>query len=131
MKKKGFTIIELVLVLVVMGIASAGLATVIAQSLINTHRTEVISIATALCLNEAERVTRLSFASVASQNCGSPQAYAGNLSNYRWEVCVDSIDNKQPNLGSDTAMSNYKVVDVNIYHSAIGSTTVRFLKTNH
>lgn len=131
MSKKGFSLIELILVIIVMGLACAGLATAIQQAIFYTNRTEVMATATALAAQEAERVNALVFASVVDENRGSPLSYTGNLASYSREIRVDSIDTAQPNLGSDPLMQNYKVVEVRVYHNAVVSAALEFLKTNH
>lgn len=131
MRQKGFTLIELIIVIVVMGVACAGLAAAISASIINTHKPEVLSTATALAEKEAERVIRLAFSSVADENRGAPQSYTGAFSNYSREVRVDSIDTSQPNLGSDPTMANYKIVEVRVHHGAINYVAIKFLKSNH
>ena len=133
--KEAFTIIEAIMVIIIMGVACAGLAAVIYQVLQDTHKPEAISSATALAEEESERVIRLGFGSVVDENRNTPQAYSGDFSNYSWEVRVDSIDTAQPNLvdllGSDTEMANYKVVEIRVHHSAIGYISIKFLKTNY
>lgn len=128
---RGFTLIELVLVIVVMAIASLGLAAVIQQALFDTHKPEVISTAAALAGQEAERLIRLPFTSIVDEHRDNPKNYTGNFQNYSWEVRVDSIDNAQPNLGSDPTMQDYKMVEVRVHHGAINYTFLKFLKTNH
>lgn len=131
MKRKGFTIIELVIVLVVMAIASAGLAAVVVEVMQGSAKAEVISAATGLATGEAERVFRLPFANIADEHRGSPQSYSGDFSNYSWEVRADNIDTAQPNLGTDTLMETYKAVEVRVHHSSIGYLQVRFLRANY
>jgi prepilin-type N-terminal cleavage/methylation domain-containing protein len=130
--KKAFSLIELILVVVVLGIAVFGLITVAQEVMLETHKPEVISTATALAEKEAERVTRLSFAAVDDENRDSPQSYGGNFSTYSWEVRVDSIDDAAPNLGSDPDMDNYKVVEIRIHHDLLGGyISLVFLRTNY
>lgn len=117
--------------MMVIGVACAGLAAALCTSIINTHKPEALSSAASLAEKEAERVIRMAFSSVADENRGAPQNYTGAFSNYSWEVRVDSIDTSQPNLGSDPAMANYKVVEVRLHHGAIGYLALKFLKSNH
>ncbi|MFH1414388.1 MAG: type II secretion system protein [Candidatus Omnitrophota bacterium] len=128
MDKRGFTLIELTLVIVIMGLVCAGLAALIYQTLQGTHKPEVITIATALAKKEAERVIRFDFANLVDENRDSPLAYSGDLSQYSREVRVDSIDTVQPDLGSDPTMETYKVVEVRVHHASIGYLSIIFLK---
>ncbi len=131
MTKKGFTLIEIVAVIIVIGIASLGLVGVIHQVLIDVHRPHTLTTATALAEGEAERVMGLSFANVVDENRGSPASYSGNFSNYSWEVRVDSLDSAAPSLGSDADMSDYKVVEVRVHHAAVGHVSLTFLRTHY
>lgn len=131
MNKRGFSLIEVVLVILVVGVASLGLVVAMQQSLFDTPRPQVISTATALAAGEAERVIRLSFDSVLNQNRDAPASYTGNFAAYSWQVRVDSIDTAQPNLGSDPTMANYKVVEVRVHHTTIGYISIKFLRTRH
>ena len=124
----GFTLIEIILVVVVIGIASLGLTAVMQQVLANSYYSEALSTATSLAVGEAERLTGLSFVSVSAEN---REPYTGALSAYSREVRVDSIDTAQPNLGSDPAMQNYKVVEVRVYHSAVNYVSIKFLRANY
>jgi prepilin-type N-terminal cleavage/methylation domain-containing protein len=127
----GFTLTELVMVIVVTTIVAAGLASAVINTIIGIPRVETISTATALCAGEADRVRALPFASVADQNRDSPASFGGSFANYSWEVRVDSIDTAQPNLGSDPTMQNYKVVEVRVYNSLINYVSIKFLRTKY
>ena len=131
MSRKGFTLIEMVLVILIMAIVTGSLAVVIYQALQDTHKPEVLSTAMALATKELERIIRLDFSDVADENRGSPASYTGNLSSYSWEVRVDSIDDAAPDLGSDADMSDYKVVEVRIHHSVFGYLSNKLLKSNY
>jgi prepilin-type N-terminal cleavage/methylation domain-containing protein len=131
MRNKSFTLIELVIVMVVIAIASAGLAVSMNQVLKNIRVSEAMSTATALALSEAERVKALTFANIVDQNRGAPISYGGNFGAYSWQVRVDPIDTVQPNLGTDPTMANYKVVEVRVHNSAINYVSIIFLRTNH
>jgi prepilin-type N-terminal cleavage/methylation domain-containing protein len=131
MPGKGYSIIELVVTLVIVGLAAAGVAAALVNGVLGGPRAEAISVATGLCAGEADRVMALSFASVVDQNRGSPVSFAGSFSPYSWQVRVDSIDTAQPNLGTDPAMANYKVVEVRVHHALVGYISIEFLRTNH
>lgn len=129
--KSAFSLIEVVVVIVVVGIMSLGLAVAIQQAMSNIHKPETVSIATALAVSEAERVVVSDFSNVVDQNRDSPVSYTGNFSNYSWQVRVDSIDTAQPNLGSDPGMGTYKMVEVRVHHPVINYIKIIFLKTNY
>jgi type II secretory pathway pseudopilin PulG len=129
--RKGFTLVELVMFMVIIGLVISGLAAAIFTGMTQSPRSEILATATALCAGEADRVEALSFANAVDQNRLSPASFGGAFSNYSWEVRVDSIDTSQPNLGSDPTMANYKVVEVRVHHSLIGYVPIKFLRTNY
>lgn len=131
MKEKGVSLIELILVIVVFGVAALGLVVAMQAAVLDLHKPEVITVAASLAEKELERVIALSFANVNDENRNSPQSYSGDYSAYSWQVRVDSIDDAAPALGSDSAMVNYKVVEARVSHLAIGDISLRVLKTNH
>ncbi len=116
MNKKGFTLIELVLVMVIMGISSLGLVVVMQQVVTNIHKPQVIATATALAEKEMERLMRLSFSSTIAE---AQQSYTGNFSAYTHTTTITSID------------ANNKEVIVTVTHPVIGSLTMAFLRTNY
>ena len=128
---KGFSLIELVLVMTVISIASLGIVVAMQQALLDIHKPQAICGASALATKEAERVITLDFASIYDENRDSPLSYSGDYSNYSWEVRVDSIDDAAPGLGSDPGMADYKIVEIRVHHAAIGYIPMVFLKTNH
>ena len=119
MSKKGFTLIEIIMVIVIMGISSLGLVTVMQQVLFNVHKPQVMQVAIGLAEEEAERVLNLEFASVANEHFGAPASFGGNFSAYSSEIRVNSLD------------SNNKVVEIRVYHVALGYVWLAFLKTNY
>lgn len=131
MMNKGFSLIEIVLVMVVISIASLGVVVAMQQTMLDIHKPQVISLASALATKEAERVITLSFANVTDENRDSPASYSGDYSSYSWEIRVDSIDDQAPSLGSDANMTSYKVVDARVHHTVIGNISIKTLKTNH
>lgn len=131
MNSRGFTLIEIVIVILIMGIAALGLAAVIQQAMRDTHEPETMSTATALAVKEAECVMRVAYASVADEHRGSPQSYAGDFANYSWEVMVDNYDADGDGSISTDESNNYKQVEVRVHHSVIGYVSVVFLRTNY
>lgn len=119
MNKKGFSLIEIILVILVIGISSLGLVIVMQQVLFDIHKPRIISTATSLAESEAERVIRRKFISVVDENRDAPQAYSGSLSAYGWQVRVTDVD------------SDNKIAEIRVNHVAIGYVWLAFLKTNY
>jgi len=116
---KGFTLIETVLVIFVVGISSLGLVSVMQQVLFDVHKPQVMSSAVSLAEMEAERVIRLSFGTVADENRDAPLSYSGDFSSYSRQVRVNAVD-------ADT-----KRIEIRVHHPAVGYVWLAFLKTNY
>ena len=129
--KNAFSIIEIVLVILVIGIAALGIVVPMQQVLYNVHKPQVITTATFLAASEAERVMSLDFVSIVDENRDSPQSYGGKFSTYSREARIDSIDTAQPNLGSDSAMDNYKVIEIRVHHPVINYISLKLLRVNY
>ncbi len=107
--KSGFTIIELVAVIVILGICLAPIGAMFYTIMEKYARPEAIQVATALAEGEIERVTGLTFASVANEG---PTAFV-DFPNYTYQVIV-SVLAGQP----DT--SEYKKVEVRVVNNSLG-----------
>ena len=119
MKKNGFTLVEIIMVIIILGIASLGLVSVMQQVLFSVHKPQVMQVATGLAEKEAERVLNLSFATVQNEYFNAPAAYGGNFSAYSRQTRVNSVD------------SNNKIVEIRVHHVAVGYIWLAFLKTNY
>ena len=119
MNKKGFSLIELVLVIVVIGVSSATLVAVMSKVVTSMNGPQVIAAATALAEKEAERVLTNSFANITAE---SNTSYTGNFSKYSHQVLVTNVD------------SNDKIVEIRISNAALpgsGYISLAFLRTNY
>ena len=125
---KGFTLIETVMSIVVIGIAFLGLLAVVTAVFTNAAHDEVMTIATELAKGEMERVTNLAFANVVDENRDSPAAFSGNFSNYSWQVRVDAVPTA---IATDPTMANYKQVEVRITNAIVGDVSLKTIVTNY
>lgn len=125
---RGFTLIETIISMVVIGIAFLGLLAVITGVFTHATRDEVMSIATMLAKGEMERVTRLSFASVVDENRDGPASFSGNFSNYSWQVRVDAVPAA---IVTDPTMASYKQVEVRITNTIAGDVSLKTIVTNN
>lgn len=107
------------MVIMIMGISSLGLVTVMQQVLINVHKPLVMQVATSLAEKEAERVLSLEFPLAVNEYFDAPLAYTGNFSAYSRQARVNSVD------------SDNKIVEIRVHHLAVGYVWLAFLKTNH
>ncbi len=111
--KKGFTIIELIIVIIVLGICFAPIAVLFRNVSIKYATSEIMQIATALAEQEMERVTSLRFSSVIAEG---PTLFTGNFSNYSYQVRVSTAT-----IGAVSYPQNrYKRVDLDVSSGIIG-----------
>ncbi|MBU4589360.1 MAG: type II secretion system GspH family protein [Candidatus Omnitrophica bacterium] len=111
---KGFTLIETIISIVVIGIAFLGLVAVITGVFTNASHDEVIAIATMLAKGEIERVSGLGWPVVPDSG-----TFSGNFSDYSWEVDVTNTD------------SEHRQIDVTVTNTMIGSVTLTTMATNN
>jgi prepilin-type N-terminal cleavage/methylation domain-containing protein len=127
-KNNGFTLIETVIGIVVIGIISLGLLAVFTGVFTNACRDEVLTIATSLAKGELERVTRLSFASIVDQNRDAPVSFGGNFANYSWQIRVDPVPVA---IADDPGMTNYKQVESRVTNPMAGDISLKTIVTNN
>jgi len=125
---KGFTLIETVIGIVVLGVIALGLFATFTGVFKNAVQDETISIAVSLARGELERVTRLSFASVDSQHRDSPVSFGGNFANYSWQIRVDAVP---VGIAIDPGMTNYKQVEARVTNVIMGDTSLKTIVTNN
>lgn len=125
---RGFTLIETIIAIVVIGIAFLGLVAVFTGVFTNAVRDEAMTIAAMLAEQEMERVTALSFADVADENRDSPVDYTGNFSSYSWQVRVDTVP---VGIASDPGMADYKQVEVRIANAIVGEVSLKTIVTDN
>ena len=123
--KKGFSIIELLIAIVILSMAVGTLVVVLDEVIHAEVLPETLNISTALAEQEMERVTALRFASVVNEG---PIAYTGDFSSYTYEIKVTAVP---VDLANDPGMSNYKQVQIIVQHSVLGSVNLETIVTNH
>ena len=125
---KGFTLIETVIGIVVIGIISLGLMATFTGVFKNAVRDEAVTVATSLAKGELERVTRLSYASIVDQNRNSPVSFGGNFANYSWQIRVDAVPVA---IANDATMVNYKQVESRVTNALLGDISLKTIVTNN
>lgn len=125
---KGFTLIETVISIVVIGIAFLGLLAIFTAGYINAVHDEAMTIADMLAKGEMERIRGLAFANVTDENRDSPAAFTGNFYNYRWQVRVDAVPVA---IANDPSMANYKQVEVRVTNNIAGQVSLKTIVTNY
>lgn len=125
---RGFTLIETIISIVVIGIAFLGLLAMFTGVLTNAPRDEVMSIATMLARGEMERVIGLGFSNITDEHRDSPVSFGGNFNNYSWQVRVDTVPT---DIANDPSMNDYKQVEVMVSNAFIGSVSLKTIATNN
>lgn len=124
----GFTLVETVISIVIIGIAFTGLLAVFTGVFTNAVYDDLMTVATMLTKGEMERVKGLSFANVSDENRDSPAAFSGNFSNYSWQVRVDPVPE---DIADDETMTNYKQVEVRVTNDIAGQVSLKTIVTNY
>ena len=120
---KGFTLIETIISILIIGIAFLGLVAVLTGVFTNATRDEVMTVAAGLAKGEMEKVAGEGF----SVTSGSG-TYSGNFSNYSWQVTVSAVP---VDIAVDPGMTDYKQVEVVVTNAMIGSVSLKTIVTNH
>lgn len=122
---KGFSLIELVIAILIVGISMLSLSLLFSQVMKTYAGPEVMQVATALTEQEMERVSALRYSDIANED---PTVFPGNFSNYTWQVTVSAVPAA---LAIDPGMTDYKQVEVAVSNSIIGSVTLTTVVTNN
>jgi prepilin-type N-terminal cleavage/methylation domain-containing protein len=125
---KGFTLVETIIGMVVIGIIALGLFSAFTGVFTNACRDEALTVAASLAKGELERVTRLSYAGIVDQNRGAPVSFGGNFANYSWQIRVDAVSVA---IADDAAMAQYKQVESRVTNPMIGDVSLKTIVTNN
>ena len=123
-KAKGFTFIELIMIIMIVGIAIIPLIQMFTTSLKGSADTEATSIALELAQDKMEETKQLGFTAIASTS-GS---FASPFTAYSYQVTVSYVDQYFAASGSAT---NYKKIEVKVTHSSGTGTTLTTVVSNH
>jgi len=125
-KLKSYALVELVLVIVVAGIAIPGVMYMFNQLARKSINDEAMFVATMLAEGELERVVEQNFANVADQNRNSPVSFGANFSGYKWQIRVDAVPVA---LANDPGMAQYKQVEARVTSDIIGDVSLKTVVT--
>jgi len=128
MKKNGFSLVELILVIVVAAIAVPALMFVFREASIKAVHDELSSTAVMLAEGELERVLAKSFSNITSENRDSPVSFGGNFSGYSWQIRVDTAPQE---LANDPLMLQYKQIEARVTNSVAGDISLTTVVTNN
>lgn len=129
-KNKGFSLVELVLVIVVAGIAIPGVIFTFYELARKSVYDEAMTTATMLAEGELERVMQKGFANITDEHRDSPVSFGGDFTGYTWQVRVDYV-----NSGDlDTAVAGsteYKRVETRVTNNVVGDVGLKTIVTNN
>ncbi len=123
----GFTLVELVLVMVIAGVAIPGVIFTFNQVVRKSVNDEMMYTATMLAEGELERVMQKSFINVVDENRDNPVSFGGNFNGYKYQVRIDPVPS---NLASDPSMQNYKQIESRVTNGIIGDISLTTVVTN-
>jgi len=123
-KANGFTFIELIMVILIVGIAIIPLIQMYTTSLKGSADAELDTVALELAQEKMEETRQLSFGSVSS----SSGTFAAPFAAYSYQVTVGYVDQDFNTSGSPT---EYKKVEIKVTHSSGTSTTLTTVMANH
>lgn len=126
-RRTGFTLIEVIIVILILGIALMPLGVLMVNALSkNTYPSAQIT-AAALAEGEMDRITNQKFSTVAA--VGST-AFSAPFAAYSYSVAVDYVDAGALNTPV-VGPTNYKRVAVTVTSAASGNVTLVTLMTNY
>ena len=123
-REKGFTFIELIMVILIVGIAIIPLIQMFTTSLKGSADTEATSIALELAQDKMEETKQLGFAAIASTS----GTFASPFTAYSYQVTMSYVDSGLSSSGSPT---DYKKVEIKVTHTSGTSTTLTTVVSNH
>lgn len=111
MKKRGFSLIEIIVAVVIMGIAFYALITVFTIVVPRDVNARTLTLGTHLANRKMEETTLKSFTAVAST---SATAFPSPFENYYNQVIVNYVTTAEPDVVA-AGVTNYKRVKVRVW----------------
>jgi prepilin-type N-terminal cleavage/methylation domain-containing protein len=127
MKSRGFSLIEMVIAIVIIGIAFYALISVFITVAPRNVNVEDITKATHLAFEKMEETTVKNFTGVATVSATS---FTGDFSQFQYQVVVDYVTSTEPNVVAPGATS-YKRVKVRTWGGLSGTVELVTLVTTY
>ncbi len=123
----GFTLIEVIIFIVLIGIIMAGIISPFLNSVVRSEKPEIVASAAFLAQERLEQLQTATYNSIANE---ASVALTGNYSAFSRQVTVTLLDANLNGSGSDVG---YKKVVVTVYHSQLPAAgiSVTSLFTNY
>jgi len=119
--KRGFSLIELVIAIVIISTCAIGVAIMFQEASSGSYIAVVMTVATALAEEKMEETLRLGYSSASSV---SSTAFASPFDDYTYEVIVHYVDESDLDTSVDPTVTDYKNVEVQISHAVIDQAVV-------
>jgi prepilin-type N-terminal cleavage/methylation domain-containing protein len=114
MQRRGFTLIELIMAIVIGGIVVLPLMMMFVNASLKNPKLESVNLALNLAVGKMEAVTGKSFAYISSE---AVTAIGGNYSDYNSQVIVHYVTSTDVQTSVDPTITSYKSVQVSITSS--------------
>ena len=126
--KRGFTLIELILSIVIIAIAFIPVSVIYQQVLSKVYVTRIISSANALAEGKMDEVLAQGFSGITNEN---ETNFSSPFDSYSYEVEWHYVQPGSLNTSVDPTVTGYKNVEVRVNHDEIGTLTTHSLLTNY
>jgi len=121
MAHKGFTLIELIISTVVLGLCVIPIALIHQEAMHGSYQTKVLTVATALAEEKMEETLILGFSGVASV---ASTSFASPFDDYSYQVTVHYVNGSDMDTSVDPTVTTYRNIEVQVSHSLIDQAVV-------
>ena len=127
--QKGFSLIELVLAIVIIGIVIIPTALRYQEAMHGSCQTKVLTIATGLAEDKMEESLGLGYSNVADESLTS---FGSPFDDYGYQVTVHYVNEGAFDTSVDPTVTDYKSVEIQVSHSLLDQAVVtKSVLTNH
>lgn len=127
-RKRGMTLIELVLSIIIIAVCLIPVSTMYNQVLSKIYKSRVMTTASALAEETMDQHLGKTFSGIANTVLTS---FSSPFSDYSYQVVVNYVEAANLNTSVDPTVTQYKRVEVRITHSQIGTLRMVSLLTNY
>lgn len=125
---EGFSIIELVISIVVVSICIIPISLLYQEAMRGSIETNVLTVANALAEGELEENLQLGFSGVSDV---ASTAFSEPFDDYSYQVTVHYVNASDLETSVDPTVTDYRTVEVQVSHDAIGTISSKSLLTNY
>lgn len=125
--KKGMTLLELVLSIIIIAMCVLPLSVIYTQVLAKIYKSRVMTIASGLAEEKMDQATAKGYSGVVNE---SSTNFSSPFSSYSSQVVVNYVNAADLNTSVDPTVTEYKRVEVRVVHGEIGTAKMVSLLTN-